>query len=954
MQDVTPRGSPRVIGSVWRLRLLGGFSLQSDHQTLDRLRSRAATVLLAKLALSPQRDVPREGLADMLWPDAEAEVGRSRLRQTLSLLRAVLEPPGGPPVLHADRRSLRLVTEAVWCDAVEFEQSARRADHTRAHSLYRGELLPGFYDEWVLEERARLEFMAERLDSKRESRAAVQPGADAQAANQNTAVPSPIFSMAGPSARLPSYLTRWLGTQDSQERLQAHVIENRWVSVLGAGGCGKTRLTVEVARQFAQSQEGVGSPRFERVFFASLVDCFNAAQTLDRLKLAVRLESAGDPVEQLVDALDGQPVLVVLDNCEQLEDDAVARLAWLSEQLPNAHWLASSRRPLGLNGEHEFVLNPLPLPSSESALDEVVRNPAVALLVDRSRAHRPDFHVSTANRDSVVALVCWLDGLPLAIELAASRSRSLTPAHMLTLLEEARQDLSAPAASLAWLSRRGNRSGSDARHASMLVVIEWSWKLLTPPLQRLLDVVCVLQAGASLEAACALLRLLRVNETAQAAPSLASTHALLDELVAHSMLQAQAGADGQLRYQASEPVREYAASLRSDENARALRHHVLAWLLSWARGMPATPPLATVRTELPNVLTALARAGDDGNAGDALRLVLALQSSWSEIAIPTGLLKTLSQLADMPGLDPSLVAGAHAIAASSCFEAGFRDDALRHALAALPNFAGRDAPEPAACAAAIPDPEIRAMVLSRVARIRYRIERKPEAFRALLAQGLAHARALERRNTEGAILSLQAHLAATIDRDDELSVALSRQALALWEQSGNLHLIHAGRFNVSVNLLQAKQYAQAIAGFLPLVEAGRAQQDWDLLTGSLDACGTSLMALQRYDEAEAHLRQSLQVAWETMQMQSVAFALWNISPVLARLRHATLAAQTMGFAEVFWKQRFGEFDASDRRDLRRVRRFVRCMLGPEKAQTAWAEGGQHNLAAAVRAVLERP
>jgi tetratricopeptide (TPR) repeat protein len=169
-----------------------------------------------------------------------------------------------------------------------------------------------------------------------------------------------------------------------------------------------------------------------------------------------------------------------------------------------------------------------------------------------------------------------------------------------------------------------------------------------------------------------------------------------------------------------------------------------------------------------------------------------------------------------------------------------------------------------------------------------------------------------------------------------------------------LHLIHAGRFNVSVNLLQAKQYAQAIAGFLPLVEAGRAQQDWDLLTGSLDACGTSLMALQRYDEAEAHLRQSLQVAWETMQMQSVAFALWNISPVLARLRHATLAAQTMGFAEVFWKQRFGEFDASDRRDLRRVRRFVRCMLGPEKAQTAWAEGGQHNLAAAVRAVLERP
>jgi hypothetical protein len=595
----------------------------------------------------------------------------------------------------------------------------------------------------------------------------------------------------------------------------------------------------------------------------------------------------------------------------------------------------------------------LPLPSKDIALDAVVRNPAVALLVDRSRAHRPDFHVSAANCDSVVALVRWLDGLPLAIELAASRARSLTPAHMLSLLEAARQDLSAPAASLAWLSRRGGRSGSDTRHASMLAVIEWSWKLLTPPMQRLLDAVCVLQAGASLEAACTLLRLLQVNDAVQAAPSLASTHALLDELVAHSMLQAQLGTDGLLRYQASEPVREYAASLRSVEHARALRGHVLAWLLGWARAMPATPPLATVRAELPNLLSAMARAGDDGRAEDALRLVLALQSSWGEIAIPTGLLDTLGRLLALPGLDASLVAGAHAVTASSCFEGGRRDDAMRHALAALPDFAGRDAPDPAACEAAIPDPEIRAMVISRVARIRYRIERKPVAFRALLAQGLVLARAVGRRNTEATILSLEAHLAATIDRDDERSVALSRQALALWEESGNLHLVHAGRFNVAVNLLQAKKFEEAVVELLLLVEAGRQQQDWDLLTGSLDACGTSLLGLRRWHEAEAHLRQSLQVAWENMEMQSVAFALWNISPVLARLRHATLAAQTMGFAEVFWKQRFGEVDASDLRDLRRVRRFVRCSLGPQAAQAAWREGGQRSLAAAVRAVLER-
>jgi predicted ATPase len=895
-------------------------------------------------------------LTDMLWPDAEAEVGRSRLRQTLSLLRAVLEPLGGPPVLHANRRSLRLVTDAIWCDAIEFEQAARRSDHANANGLYRGELLPGFYDEWVLEERARLETIAERMQAVRSPPTRAQSGAFGPTANDSAAVPSVTIPSAVPnpaaSARLPSYLTRWVGTQDNLVRLRAQVIENRWVSVLGAGGCGKTRLTVEVARQFAQPSAATEAPRFERVFFASLVDCFNAPQTLDRLKLAVRLESAGDPAEQLVDALDGQPLLVVLDNCEQLEDDAVARLAWLSEQLPLAHWLASSRRPLGMNGEHEFVLQPLPLPSTENTLDEVVRNPAVALLLDRSRAHRPDFHVSAANRDSVVALVRWLEGLPLAIELAASRSRSLTPAHILSLLEAARQDLSAPAASLAWLSRRGNRSGNDTRHSSMLAVIEWSWKLLTPPLQCLLDAVCVLQAGASLEAACALLRATPPPDSAPA-PSLASTHALLDELVAHSMLHAQAGADGQLRYRASEPVREYAASLRGADEARALRGHVLAWLLNWARAMPATPPLATVRAELPNLLGAFTCARDDGDAEAAVRLVLALQSSWGEIAIPSGLLDALSQLVEVAGLDPSLAAGGRAVAAASCFEAGRRDDAMRHALRALPDFAGQIAPTPAACEAAIPDPEIRAMVFSRVARIRWRIERDPVVMRALLAQGMVLARATGRRNTEATILSLEAHLAGVIDRDAERSLSLSRQALALWEQSGNLHLVHAGRFNVAVNLLQAKQYAQAVAGLLPLVDAGREQQDWDLLTGSLDACGTSLLGLRRWSQAEAHLRESLQVAWQTMEMQSVAFALWNISPVLARLRQGTLAAQTMGFAEVFWKQRFGEFDASDLRDLRRVRRFVRCLLGPQKAQAAWQEGAGRGLADAVRAVLER-
>jgi DNA-binding SARP family transcriptional activator len=104
----------------WRLRLLGGFELDDGHHRITHLRSRATTALLAKLALAPGCDHAREELCDLLWPEATAIAGRARLRQTLSLLRALLEPPGGGPVIMADRRALRLVQGAIWCDGAEF------------------------------------------------------------------------------------------------------------------------------------------------------------------------------------------------------------------------------------------------------------------------------------------------------------------------------------------------------------------------------------------------------------------------------------------------------------------------------------------------------------------------------------------------------------------------------------------------------------------------------------------------------------------------------------------------------------------------------------------------------------------------------------------------------------------------------------------------------------------
>ena len=142
-----------------RLRLLGGFEIErAGRVELSRLPSRAATLLLARLALHPRRQHPREELVELLWPGVELDVGRNRLRQTLSTLRALLETDESP-LFNADRQQISLLPGALTSDAQDFE-ATRAADH------YGGELLPGHFDDWVVQERHRLAALAEALPAR--------------------------------------------------------------------------------------------------------------------------------------------------------------------------------------------------------------------------------------------------------------------------------------------------------------------------------------------------------------------------------------------------------------------------------------------------------------------------------------------------------------------------------------------------------------------------------------------------------------------------------------------------------------------------------------------------------------------------------------------------------------------------------------------------------------------
>ncbi len=274
----------------------------------------------------------------------------------------------------------------------------------------------------------------------------------------------------------------------------------RLVTLTGPGGMGKTRLSLEFARQ--------AGARF-RLWsgFVSLADLTQAVQIPAQIAatLKLKLDANDDPLGPVCAFLNAQdspdtPPLLILDNLEHLlpgeetEEEAGSNLAvdciqTLLERVPGLILLCTSRRRLAMRGEQLLTLSPLPLPeampgeSEKSDLARLLAVPSVRLYVDRAQAVRPDFGLTPTNAPAVAALCRQLEGSPLALELAAAWVRALPPRKM---WERLTQGMDIPPGSYADL---------PARHRTLSAALEWSFRLLTPAQQRLFARLAVFRGG---------------------------------------------------------------------------------------------------------------------------------------------------------------------------------------------------------------------------------------------------------------------------------------------------------------------------------------------------------------------------------------------------------------------------------------------------------------------------
>jgi len=417
---------------------------------------------------------------------------------------------------------------------------------------------------------------------------------------------------------LPAEPNSFVGRERDLAELARLLSDVRALTLCGPGGIGKTRLAVRLACDIVP-----GFP--DGAWLVELADTEDAALVLRRVAaaLGVREEPDRPLAETLTEALRPRLLLLILDTCEHVVDACAALVQQLLAGCPGLRVIATSREPLRVRGETVWRVPPLALPPAADRLPaaELARQEAIRLFADRAAAVRPGFTLNAGNSDAVVRLCRTLDGMPLAIELAAARVGALSAEQIAARLGDRFQLLAS-----------GDRT-APARQQTLRAAVDWSFELLTEPEQVLLRRLSVF-SGWNLEMA----------EQVCAGEDIPPDQVLdlLAALIDKSLVTLDAEVGGHARYRLLDTIKEYASgrlAASGEELATRLRHR--DYLLrvgeiivaqAFVRGDPPWPVRVAlyqrVAVDRPNYRAALITSLEHHDAEQGLRLCAALRSPW--------------------------------------------------------------------------------------------------------------------------------------------------------------------------------------------------------------------------------------------------------------------------------------------------------------------------------------
>lgn len=695
------------------IRLLGQFDIRL-HGVPVELSSRPAQSLLAYLLLNHGTAHRRERLAGLLWPDSSEANARRNLRQALWQIRRALGEVSDS-LLDADDLTIAAhLQNDHWLDVAILHQpldDAVTADELMCRvAVYGGELLPGFYDDWAVLERERLNAHCERtlnllLDrlvaearwedvlqwaerwialghtpeaayralmlahaalgdmaavaevyrrcvEALDRELAVEPSeqtrtlyerlrrgempAGAQDARRATHLPPALAQRHN----LPVHLTSFIGRQSEIATIQRLLADHRLVTLTGSGGTGKTRLALQVAHIMVEAgytvphPMGAAGPSFEDgvwlVELATVTDPEAVPQAVAAV-LNVREEACCPLTQSIMEHLRDRRTLLILDNCEHLLDASARLIDALLRSCPHIRILTTGREMVGMIGEMVLRVPSLSLPAAGAQPEPgaLMGYEAVRLFVERAAAVRPEFALNESNAAAVAHICRQLDGVPLAIELAAARVRSLTPDQIGARLDDRFRLLTG-----------GSRTALP-RQQTLRALIDWSWDLLSEPERILLRRLAVFRGGWTLEAA---EQICIKCGAAQSPPAQATDPAelqtedvldLITHLVDKSLTVMQEHPTG-ARYDLLESIRQYALEkLVASGESESVRANHFAYFLQLAES--AEPMLRTgeqltwlarLETEHDNLRVALKWTMGRDAVEPGLRIAGALARFW--------------------------------------------------------------------------------------------------------------------------------------------------------------------------------------------------------------------------------------------------------------------------------------------------------------------------------------